>query len=93
MNEKDEKASPQLHVHAQYTEHFPAKLVGTRESLEKLHKMLSALIGDTKACKNTSAFFKTVDGEEFELFVSLVSNESDEAFDELPYRSWDGESV
>lgn len=96
-NDNDGTSVPQLHLYAQYSQHMPAKIVGTREALERLHKMLSIVIGDTRAEKSVSEIFQASDREEYEVLIRLVPGETHEEFDGLPYRSWndgwDGESV
>jgi hypothetical protein len=53
-----------------------AKLVATRESLERLHKMLSQIIGDTKSSKTLSEVFVTSNGEEYDLHVSMIPSDA-----------------
>lgn len=84
-----------LHIHGQPIYHSPAKIIGTRDSLEQLHKLLSKIVGETKSTNSNSGTFTVIDGEEFELEVVLVPDAKDPAMDVLPYYDlpWDKESV
>ena len=89
-----EKNKTILQVHGQPVAHFTAKLVGTREGLEKLHKMLSQVVGDVKSTKIVREEFVASDQKPFALEIQMLPESSTDDLS-LPYHSkpWDKESV
>lgn len=87
--------TPTLHVFGQYDSHQPAKIVGTREALEQLHRALSRIVGETKSYNHTTSTFAPSDREDYLLTIIMVPNDGAEELDRLPYTSpvWDKESV
>lgn len=79
-----------LHIHAQYAEHQEARITGTREALEALQKAINQLISSGKSEKEVVLEMQCHDGEGYELVLQMKPNLED---DNLPYVSWDGESV
>lgn len=85
---------PTLHIHGQPMQHYPAKIIGTREALEKLHRILSRIVGSTQANSGIKEEFTAVDQEDFILEIQMVTEEDVREL-RLPYHSlpWDKESV
>lgn len=79
-----------LHIHAQYQQHEEARIIGTREALEALQKAINQLISSGKSEKEVVLEMQCHDGEGYELVLQMKPNLED---DNLPYVSWDGESV
>ena len=76
-----------LHIYAQHSQHCESFIVGNREALIELRKLIDkALINDT----SVSDFFPS-DEEGYELFVGVVENEDIFNSLEMPYTEQFGE--
>lgn len=69
-----------VYTYTQNNSHVITNIIGTRESLERLHKMLSSLIGDVKSFKSVSDNFKSVNKEDHRLILTLASAEDIKTF-------------
>lgn len=70
-----------LHIYGQYTYHDDVEISGTKGSLEKLRDALNCALD-----KGYYSFEDTVnDGEGYEIYVNMLSEEEMAAIKDLPY--------